>query len=543
MESSVERKAAEGGPGEGSEGPLQVYNRTLDRIWAFIVHRTGLEKWALRPQPEFSFRPAYWTGAFVASAFFLQIATGLLLLVYYVPSASPATSGAAPQAWATTSYTIHDVPLGQLILSAHLYGAYATIFLGFIHFFRGLYAGAYKPPRELSWMVGTFLLVAMLGMGFTGYLLPYTALSVGATDVGLALASSVPSVGPLLVNLLQGDGTYQGLLSRMFALHVVILPAMLAALLYAHISLFEVHGIAPPATSDPKAKRVLTPADDRKMTPWFPRVFLYMVKWGLIYVGVLLFVAAAWPSTLAAYFGSQNQAGASPEPDWYFLWMYKLADFQYVSPLVAVGTVTALVLFVLFLPWIEQVLGVVHPGLKVGRTHPRDRPFLLFTGNFLLSLFALLTVWGGVMPGVVVPVAMYGAYLGGLALFNAAVIALFYSRYRRRYLFRVRFALPRVARLADPGHGEQGSGTKPAQAPLPARGVSFRRMCFGAVLTAALLVPLGYLLTLPSLTGRVVEQHFAVGMGVLVLGVAALLHLLEGAYAPARVLRPRPVSG
>ena len=161
------------------------FNRTLNRTWGFIEDRTGMPKWALRPQPEFSFKPSYWTGAFVANAFFTQVATGLLLLLYYQPSVNPTllscgqTLGAvstAPAAWCSTYYIINSVPMGSLLLTSHLYGAYAMIFLAFVHFFRGYYLGVYKRPREFSWMVGTLLLLLTLGMGFTGYLLPYTQL-------------------------------------------------------------------------------------------------------------------------------------------------------------------------------------------------------------------------------------------------------------------------------------------------------------------------------------------------------------------------------
>ena len=381
-----------------------LYSRTLDSLWNFLESRTHISKWPYRPQPEFSFNPSYWTGAFVAVGFMLQVLTGLLLLFYYDPSVVSTTSGGPPQAWASTQYIIQTVPFGWLLLTSHLYGAYAVILLAFIHFFRGFYTGVYKRPRELSWMLGTVLLFLMLGMGFTGYLLPYTALSVGATDVGLALVRSVPVIGPLSYPLIQGNGTFQGLLSRMFALHVVLIPVALLTLLYLHVTFFESHGIGPRASSDPQAKRVLTAADDRKLGSWFPRVFLYMLKWGLVYVGSLLLIASAFLARLPPAFGAPGQGGASPEPDWYFLWLYKVADFQYVTPTVAVLLVGLLAVFILFVPWIETVVGRIIPRLKNPRTHPRDRPVVLFTATYLLSFFGLMTVWGGVMPGITIPV-------------------------------------------------------------------------------------------------------------------------------------------
>ena len=439
-----------------------LFNRSLDRIWDFVEVRAGTSRWELRPQPDFTFNPSYWTGAFVANAFLVQVVTGLLLLFYYIPSVSLNSLG-QPEAWASTYYIVHVVPMGWLLLTSHLYGAYAVFFLGFVHYFRGFYTGVYKRPRELSWMVGTILLVAMLGMGFTGYLLPFTALSVGATDVGISLTLSIPTLGQLTAPLLLADGTYQGLLSRMFAAHVVLIPLALAALLYAHVSLFEIHGIAPRATSDPRAKRNFSKEhDDPKLGKWFPKVFFYMTKWGILYAGLLFLIAAAFPWTLPPYFGSTSAAAATPEPDWYFLWLYKLIDFQYVSPLVAVGTVTVVLLFTLFLPWIDR------PPLFTWKTHPRDRPVFLFLANFLAAFFILMTVWGGIMPGVLIPATMYGLYLGMIALVNVLLISLLYWLYRVDYSQRLAARRLRKGQGTSPG----GSPVRPAssvrRAPAPA---------------------------------------------------------------------------
>ena len=155
------------------------YNRNLNKIWGFVEDRTAMKRWALRPQPEFSFKPSYWTGAFVANAFIYQVVSGMLLLLYYQPSTytnatytacgqTIGTLAPSPAAWCSTFYIIHSVPMGWLLITTHLYGAYAMIFLVFVHFFRGYYMGVYKAPREFSWMVGTLLMVLTLGMGFTG---------------------------------------------------------------------------------------------------------------------------------------------------------------------------------------------------------------------------------------------------------------------------------------------------------------------------------------------------------------------------------------
>ncbi len=436
------------------------YTRTLNRLWGFVEDRTAMRRWALRPQPDFSFQPSYWTGAFVANAFLYQVLSGALLLLYYQPStATNATFTAcgqatgqlapSPAAWCSTYYIIHSVPMGSLLLSTHLYGAYAMIFLMFVHFFRGYYLGVYKAPREFSWMVGTLLLVLTLGMGFTGYLLPYTQLSYNATNVGLVLALRLPTLGPLLGPFILADGTDQGLLSRMFDAHVLLIPVALAALLYAHIALFESHGIAPPASSDPLQRRRFTEKESRSHVPFMPHILFYMGKWALLYTGVLFAIAALWPWDLPTYVGNLAAPQAVTEPDWYFLWLFKLVDFQGVTPVLAVGAITVLLLVILFLPFLD----------RSKRTHPRDRPLWTWLGTSLIGFFILMTVWGGETPGLQISLPLVATTLGPVFLVNGAVIGLFHGRYLRTY--RRRLAAQEVPFVGAYG----AAGSPPARAP------------------------------------------------------------------------------
>jgi quinol-cytochrome oxidoreductase complex cytochrome b subunit len=442
------------------------FNRTLNRTWGFIEERAGIPHWALRPQPAFTFKPSYWTGAFVVNAFLYQVVSGLLLLLYYQPSTNPTltlcgqqlgTLSSAPAAWCSTYYIINSVPMGSLLLTSHLYGAYAMIFLMLVHFYRGYYLGVYKAPREFSWMAGTLLMLMTLGMGFTGYLLPYTQLSYNATQVGLVLALRLPTVGPLLGPFILADGTSQGLLSRMFAAHVLLIPLALGALLYAHVALFESHGIAPPATSDPRQRRVFTSTEDTKHTPFWPHIFFYMTKWALLYIGLLLGIAALWPWQLPTYVGNLSAVQSVTEPDWYFLWEFKLVDFQGVTPVIAIGATTAIMVYILFLPFLD----------RSPRTHPRDRPLFLFLGNSLLGFFVLMTVWGGLTPGVAIPPSEVAFRLGPIFLVNLLVVWLFYARYQRSYRARLE-ARERELRL--PGiYGSGGGGGPPS---VPAMGAA-----------------------------------------------------------------------
>jgi len=433
------------------------FNRTLNRIWGFVEDRTGMPKWALRPQPEFTFKPSYWTGAFVVNALLWQVVSGLLLLLYYQPSVGPTllscgqppgALSASPAAWCSTYYVINSVPMGSLLLSSHLYGAYAMIFLAFVHFFRGYYLGVYKAPRELSWMVGTLLLLMTLGMGFTGYLLPYTQLSYNATSVGIVLALRLPYAGPLLGPFILGDGTPQGLLSRMFAAHILLIPLALLALLYAHIALFESHGIAPPATSDPLQRRRFIAREEKDHVPFMPHIFFYITKWALLYIGLLIGIAALWPWQLPTYVGDLTAVGVVTEPDWYFLWVFKLVDFEGVTPVLAVGITNVVLLYILLLPFLD----------RSKRTHPRDRPVFLAIGNTMLGIFVMLTVWGGLTPGELILLPAIAARLVPIAIVNAVVVGLFYWRYRSSYRSRL------AARAPDrlPGaYPESGAAARP----------------------------------------------------------------------------------
>ncbi|MCI4353036.1 MAG: cytochrome bc complex cytochrome b subunit [Thermoplasmata archaeon] len=426
------------------------FNRTLNRVWGFIEERAGIPNWALRPQPAFTFKPSYWTGAFVANAFFIQVVTGLLLLLYYEPSVGPTLTACgqavgalsqSPAAWCSTYYLINSVPMGGLLLSSHLYGAYAMLFLAFVHFYRGYYLGAYKKPREFSWMAGTVLLLLTLGMGFTGYVLPYTQISLNATNVGIVLALRLPTLGALTAPFLLGDGTPQGLLSRMFALHVLVIPLALGALLYAHIALFESHGIAPPATSDPTQRSRYVRSEEKEQVPFWPHIFFYMTKWALLYLGLLFGIAALWPWQLPTYVGNLTAIQSVTEPDWYFLWLFKLVDFYGVTPVIAVGATTLLMVYVLLLPFLD----------RSPRRHPRDRPFVVIIGNTLLGFFILLTVWGGLTPGVLIYPLGVAERLGPILLVNLIVVPAFYLRYRRSY----------QRRLIDRGSGYRLPGAYP----------------------------------------------------------------------------------
>lgn len=378
------------------------FNRTMDRLWAWFERQVGLVQGTPEGGTAGRFQPSRLTGAFVLAAFAYQFVSGGLLLLYYQPSVSstftlcgqtPGAPSSSPAAWCSTSYILHSVPLGSVLLTTHLYGAYVVIALTILHLFWGYYRGAYKRAgRELSWIGGVVLLVLVLGMGFTGYLLTYTQLSYNATQVSVTLMQSVPYIGPAIASLVVGDGTPQSLLTRMFAFHVVLLPLAIIVLVYLH-----------------------------KRMPLYPRVYLYLVKWGLLYVGVLVSVAYLWPWQLPTYAGNIGAPQPVTVPAWYFLWLFKLVDFVWVTPADAMIFTGVVLLFLVLLPFLD----------RSSHLSPRDRPVFLFLGNSLLGFFVLMTVWGDLTPGLPIQPAEVALRLGPVLAVNAVVVAFFYFRYRR----------------------------------------------------------------------------------------------------------------
>lgn len=191
--------------------------------------------------------PAYHFSAFVycfgGLTFFvvvIQVLSGMFLTMYYVPDIE--------NAWKSVYYLQTQVAHGQIVRGMHHWGASVVIVMLLLHTLRVFFQGAYKKPRELNWMVGVLLFFVMLGLGFTGYLLPWDNKAYFATQVGLQMAEQVPFVGEYILTLLAGDPNIVGAqtLTRFFAIHVFFLPAALFGLLAVHFLLIRRQGIAGP---------------------------------------------------------------------------------------------------------------------------------------------------------------------------------------------------------------------------------------------------------------------------------------------------------
>jgi ubiquinol-cytochrome c reductase cytochrome b subunit len=207
------------------------------KIYAWLDERLGLKiiygNLLDRPEPLGN----WWNTLGSASLFLfvLQGATGIFLTVYYTPSPD--------HAYDSIQYIMNDVAFGWLIRGIHHWGASLMVIVVFIHMIRVFVTASYKYPRELTWLIGVGLLLLTVGMGFTGYLLPWSQMAYWATTVGTQIAGSVPFIGDFILQVLRGGPDLSALtLQRFFAAHIWVLPAALVALIGVHLYLIIKHG-------------------------------------------------------------------------------------------------------------------------------------------------------------------------------------------------------------------------------------------------------------------------------------------------------------
>jgi menaquinol-cytochrome c reductase cytochrome b subunit len=191
----------------------------------------------------------YTLGSATLFAFVAQAITGVFLAFYYVPSST--------QAYGSITHLTNDVFLGEFVRGMHKWGATVMIILIFLHMGRTFFFGAYKYPRELNWVIGVVLLILTLVMGLTGYLLPFDQRSYWATIVAMNITASGPVLGPFLADFLRaGSEIGATTLPRFYAVHMLLVPGAIIALILAHLYLVVKLGTtAPPwLRADPQPK-------------------------------------------------------------------------------------------------------------------------------------------------------------------------------------------------------------------------------------------------------------------------------------------------
>jgi menaquinol-cytochrome c reductase cytochrome b subunit len=185
----------------------------------------------------------FYLGGITLFFFMVQATTGILLSLYYQPT--PET------AYDSILYIMNQANFGWLIRSVHAWSANMMIVFCVLHLLRIVIQGAYKKPREITWMVGMGLLGVTMGFGFTGYLLPWDQRAYWATTVGTEIAGSVPFIGAWVRELLRGGSDVSAItLSRFFGVHMLVLPLTLAALVGLHLLIVHQQGLADPEGKD-----------------------------------------------------------------------------------------------------------------------------------------------------------------------------------------------------------------------------------------------------------------------------------------------------
>ena len=387
-----------------------------ERVAGWFDSRLGLSHPLLRPVPQFALNPFYWLGALAVVAFVIQGVTGMIMMLYYIPSPT--------QAYSSTQYIFQSVSNGRFLETVHLYTAYAMIMLAFMHMMRGYFVSVQKNPREVMWVVGMLMGFVTLGFGFTGYLLPWTVVSYSATHVGVGMISALPQpISNLLNFLIVGSAGDAGELLRFFDLHVVILPAVLLVLLAVKMYMLEAHGVADPtsgASAEAKARTL----------PIFPDVTVYLLELSLLFGAGMLLISAFFPLNLPAEYSALTAGQSTPQPDWYFLWIYqvlKVSVFEGGGGLAAALSVVTLVFIVLLvLPFIDR-----------GKTRELSRrPVYVTLGLIFVGEVLMLSYWGSVTPGATIPLEQAALVIGGtallIALVSLAVYRALYSRVRGR---------------------------------------------------------------------------------------------------------------
>jgi menaquinol-cytochrome c reductase cytochrome b subunit len=195
-------------------------------------------------------------GSATLTAFIVQTLTGVILAMYYQPSAAIDPVTGKPIAYSSIEHITNDLTLGWLVRGMHRWGASVFVILLFLHMGRVFLFGAYKHPRELTWITGVLLLATGMLMGFTGYLLPWDQTAYWATVVGINLNGTAPFAGPWLAQFLaSGPEIGADTLAKWYALHMLLLPGAIIGLIFVHIYLVTRLGVVSPPWSREAAGR------------------------------------------------------------------------------------------------------------------------------------------------------------------------------------------------------------------------------------------------------------------------------------------------
>ena len=311
----------------------------------------------------------YYTGGVCLFLFLVQIATGILLLMYYRVGAE--------SSYESVRFISSQVEFGWLMRSVHSWSGNLLVLFALAHMFSIFVMRSYRSPRELSWVTGCVLLGLMMAFGFSGYLLPWNELSYFATKVGTDMVGQLPVVGGWLLKLVRGGEDVTGAtLSRFFGLHVAILPAAATCLIGLHLIFVQVQGMS-------------HGEDAKSHMPFFPNFVLRDVALWLVVLNVICVLAVFFPWELGRKADALASAPAGIKPEWYFLSQYQLLKIMPGKILLIPGELWGIFLFsaagglVLLLPFWETRMP----------SGSKER-LLNILGWGSLALAGALTFWG-----------------------------------------------------------------------------------------------------------------------------------------------------
>ncbi len=338
----------------------------MPRNFIFHLHPVNVTRRALNPTATFGL------GLITATLFAALGFSGLLLMIYYVPTTGEALS--------STQDIQHAVTFGAFFRALHRWAAHAMVFTVFLHFLRVCLTGAYF-RRELNWTIGLILFLTTLGLAFTGYLLPWDQLSFWAVRVGTNLADHIPFIGGFLKRLLLGgDQIGQAALIRFYTLHVALLPGLTVGLIIYHIWRVRKDGGL--------ARETKGSAESATIPAW-PHLLLREAILIMCVLTVLVLAA----TFIAAPLGGAPDIHSPSNPEktpWYFLWLQEMVSYS--APMGGFLFPGILIVALLLLPFLERE----QDGVGSWFGGPQGRrvaafSFVIATGVFMLLEWAFHT--------------------------------------------------------------------------------------------------------------------------------------------------------
>ncbi len=312
----------------------------------------------------------YYFGGICLFLFFIQVITGILLLLYYKPTMDSAHE--------SVQFIMSHVKFGWLIRSVHSWTANILIGAIFIHMFSAFFMKAYRHPRDMTWISGFFLLLIFMAFGFSGYLLPWNELSFFATRVGTDIAGSLPLIGNALKTfILGGPDVSEATITRFFWLHIAILPIFAVAILGLHIVLVQILGMSVP---------IGLPKTKVKEVPFFPNFILKdALGWMLILtlIGILC-VFFPWELGKKADIFATTPLGIKPE--WYFTFMFTTLKIVPAHILTIEGEILAILGFML-----GGLIWLLTPYLDSKAREEKKSPGFSLFGLFILLYIIVMT--------------------------------------------------------------------------------------------------------------------------------------------------------